>query len=38
VGEARRGEAGRRVRLIAPPIARLLSGRAVVAQPIGLDD
>ncbi len=38
VGEAQRRQAGRRVGLIATPVARLLGGRAVVAQPVGLDD
>lgn len=38
VGEPQRRQASRRVGLIATPVARLLGGRAVVAQPVGLDD
>ena len=37
MGEAQRGEARRGVRLIAAPVTRLLRGRAVVAQAVGLD-
>ena len=35
--ESQGGEAGRRVRLIATPVGRLLRGRPVVAQAVGLD-
>jgi hypothetical protein len=38
VGEAQRGEPARGVRLIAQAIPGLLRRRAVVAEPVGLDD
>jgi hypothetical protein len=38
VGEPQRGQARRHVGLIAAPVTRLLGGRAVVAQAVGLDD
>ena len=38
VREAKRGDAGRDVRLVASPVSRLLGGRPVVAQAICLDD
>jgi hypothetical protein len=36
--EAKRRQAGCRVRLVADPIPRLLRGRAVVAQAVRFDD
>jgi F0F1-type ATP synthase beta subunit len=38
VGEAQRDEAGSDVLLVADSVLRLLRGRAVVAQAVGLDD
>ena len=38
VREPQRRDAVRGVGLVAEPVSRLLSGRAVVAQPVGLDD
>ena len=35
--EPQRGQPGRSVNLIADAVSRLLRGRAVIAQPIGLD-
>ena len=38
MGEAELGEAGGGVRLVAQPVPSLLGRRAVVAQPVRLDD
>jgi hypothetical protein len=38
MGKAKLGKAGGGVGLVAEPVPRLLSGRAVIAQAVGLDD